>query len=33
VLNAVTVDEFKAQLADAKEKIVASRNALMNLVQ
>lgn len=33
VLNAVTVDEFKAQLADAKEKIVASRNALVNLAQ
>ena len=33
VLNATTVDEFKAQLADAKEKIVASRNALVNLAQ
>ena len=33
VLNAVTVDEFKAQLAEAKEKIVASRNALVNLAQ
>jgi hypothetical protein len=33
VLNAVTVDEFKTQLADAKEKIVASRNALVNLAQ
>ena len=31
VLNATTVGEFKAQLADAKEKIVASRNALVNL--
>ena len=33
VLNAITVDEFKAQLAEAKEKIVASRNALVNLAE
>ena len=33
VLNATTVDELKAQLVDAKEKIAASRNALVNLAQ
>jgi hypothetical protein len=33
VLNATTVDELKSQLADAKEKIAASRNALVNLAQ
>ena len=32
VLNAVTVDELKAQMEEAKEKIAASRNALVNLV-
>ncbi|MBR6276866.1 MAG: hypothetical protein IKR31_08070 [Prevotella sp.] len=31
VLNATTVDEFKTQLADAKERIAASRNSLVNL--
>ena len=31
VLNATTVDEFKTQLAEAKESIAASRNALVNL--
>ena len=29
VLNSVTVDELKAQLAEAKEKIIASRNTLI----
>lgn len=33
VLNATTVSELKAQMADAKDKIVASRNALVNLAQ
>ena len=31
VLNAVTVEEFKTQLAEAKDKIAASRDALVNL--
>jgi len=33
VLNATTVDEFRSQLIEAKEKITASRNALVNLAQ
>ena len=33
VLNATTVDEFRGQLIEAKEKITASRNALVNLAQ
>ena len=33
VLNAISVEEFKAQLADAKEKIAASRDALVNLAK
>lgn len=31
VLNATTVDEFKSQLVDAKERIAAARNTLVNL--
>ena len=31
VLNATTVEELKSQLADAKEKVEAARNALVNL--
>ena len=33
VLNATTVGELKTQLAEAKEKIVASREALVNLAK
>ncbi len=33
VLNATTVDEFKVQLAEASEKIIAARNALVNLAK
>ena len=33
VLNAISVEEFKSQLADAKEKIATSRDALVNLAK
>ncbi len=33
VLNATTVDELKAQMAEAKEQIANSRNALVNLTK
>ena len=33
VLNATTVDEFRSQLAEAKEKIAESRNNLVNLTK
>ena len=29
VLNAISVDQLKSQLADAKEKIVSARSALI----